>query len=115
VPPLPVGLQPIPLDRAAVAAAVEACARTAALLGGLEAARASAAAVAREHWLGPARERFDEGAARLDLEAADLLADLARTAAGIAAAAEAVALENRRRAAAAEEWSRRHLVAPAPR
>lgn len=76
----------------AVQAALDACARAAALVSALADIRGAAAAVARDGWQGPARDRFDADVVRLDAEAAGLLTDLARTAAAIEEAAAAAAL-----------------------
>lgn len=95
-PPLP----PVPLDGPAVAAAIDACTRAAALVVRLADARASAASVARRDWRGAARDHFDEAVARLDHDAAGLAADLGRLAGALGAAAA----ENRRRAEVALRW-----------
>lgn len=111
MPSLPTPLEPRPLDPVAVAAAAAACTGAAAALGALVEARSVAAAVARQAWRGPARERFDADLARLDGEAAALLAELARAASGIGAAAELAAAE-RRRAGPAEAPTHPRLLGP---
>ena len=103
---LPAGLRPLPLDAAAAAGAIAACQRSAGLVAALADARARAAAEARADWLGDTRDDFDRDALRLDVDAAELIAELARTAAGLATATSEIAAENRRRAAARDDWTR---------
>jgi hypothetical protein len=106
VPAVPPELQPVPLDAAAVAEAVGACQRAVGLVTALAEARAHAAARARLEWRGPSREEFDHSTRRLDDEAVELLADLARTIATISGAAGAIVVENRRRTDRREAWAR---------
>lgn len=108
MPPVPPELQALPLDRAAVDAAIAACLRAARCIGALTEVRAGAGALARQEWRGPARERFDVTSAGLDAEAAELVAQLLGTTGALGAAVAAVELENRRRSAAALAWERAH-------
>lgn len=82
-PPPPVPAGPAPGDRRAllaVDAAAEACRRAARLVDAVADERAGAAAVARRHWRGPRRVGFDLELARLERDAAELVATLAATA-----------------------------------
>lgn len=103
-PPVPTGLQPLPLDGSAVVEAIEACRRAAGAIGDLADARARAAADARDEWRGTSRDVFDQAVAGLDAEAAHLMAELLGTAAALALAADDVRVENRRRVAASAAW-----------
>ena len=111
MPPVPDGLEPIPLDEAAAAAAIDACRRVASNVDHAAEVRADTAAVAQREWRGPARDDFDVGLAGVQGEAVDLAADLRSTAAAIARAVEAIRVENARRAAAREQWARNLLAA----
>jgi len=103
---LPPDLRPLPLDPAAVAAAIAACQRAANLLGALAEDRARAAAEARLEWRGPTRDAFDHATLRLDAEAAELVVELVRAGAAIGSAAGEVRAENRRRTDRRDAWAR---------
>ena len=109
--PVPAGLEPIPLDEAAAAAAIAACQRVAAAVDHAAEVRAATALVAQQEWRGPARADFDVGLASVQGEAGDLAADLRATAGAIARAVEAVRAENARRAAARAMWAQNLLAA----
>lgn len=64
--------------------AAVACRRAAWAVDAAADARARAAAAAQRGWRGPARDAFDADLARVQAEAADLAADLRRTAAALA-------------------------------
>ena len=106
MPTLPPGLEPVPLDEAAAAAAIDACHRVAAAVDVAADARQAAATVAQREWRGPARDDFDVALAAVQREAVDLVADLRATAGAIGRAVDTVRAENARRAAAREEWLR---------
>ena len=111
MPPVPPGLEPVPLDEAAAAAAIDACHRVAAAVDLAADARHAAAVVAQREWRGPARDDFDVALAAVQREATDLAADLRATAGSIGRAVDAVRAENARRAAAREQWARNLLAA----
>jgi hypothetical protein len=111
VPALPAGLEPIPLDEAAAAAAIDACQRVAANVDHAAEVRHDTAVVAQREWRGPARDDFDVGLAAVQGEALDLAVDLRLTAGAIAAAVAAIRAENARRAAEREQWARNLLAA----
>ena len=106
MPPVPPGLVPLPVDRAAVEAAIAACLRAACCIETLTEVRARSGAAARQEWRGPTRERFDATSAGLDVEAAALVAELLGTTGALGVAVAEVELENRRRVVAAIEWER---------
>lgn len=61
-----------------------ACRRAAWAVDAAADARARAATLAQQGWRGPARDAFDADLARVQAEAADLVADLHRAAAALA-------------------------------
>ena len=111
MPTLPPALEPIPLDEAAAAAAIDACRRVATAVDAAAESRHRAAVEAQREWRGPARDDFDGRLARLQGEAVDLAADLRTTAGAISRAAADIRAENARRAAAREQWASNLLAA----